>query len=565
MSALDTIGQSLSDGFGMFWETLWALVLGFALSGAVQAFVSRAEMQRALGDHRPATVAKASFFGTVSSSCSYAASALAKTLFSRGADFTAAQAFMFASTNLVLELGIVLWLLIGWQFAVAEFVGGAVMIVLLAAVLPRVVRPGEQDRARQRLNADEQSSSGHEHQQEHGGEPDEAMGAQLPWRARIRSMAGWSDAAGYTISDVTMLRKELVIGFVVAGFAEAAVPVSFWQSLFWTGHGFASVLENVVLGPFLAIISFVCSIGNVPLAAALWAGGISFGGVIAFVFADLITLPLLLIYRKYYGTRLTLKLLAVFWVTMSLAGLATEYLFKAVGLLPAPPAPGHGMVGRDVYGWNYTTVLNVLALAAFAGLYWLYRNRSRFGGGAGYAKDPVCGMQVQTSQAPATIRHAGTTVYFCSDHCKHRFTADPDRYAARSVIGSVEPVGGDHQQAGHESHEQGAAGQVTDPVCGMSVDPQSAAARMSYAGQDFFFCSAGCGDSFTGDPLAHLSEARDPVCGMSVDVAHPGGDAVAVGQRYVFCGPGCAQAFNADPQSYLTSRHPAASAEVLRT
>ena len=313
MSARDTIGQSLSDGFGMFWETLWALVLGFALSGAVQAFVSRAEMQRALGDHRPATIARASFFGTVSSSCSYAASALAKTLFSRGADFTAAQAFMFASTNLVLELGIVLWLLIGWQFAVAEFVGGAVMIVLLAAVLPRVVRPGEQDRARQRLNADEQSSSGHEHQQEHGGEPDEAMGAQLPWRARIRSMAGWSDAAGYTISDVTMLRKELVIGFVVAGFAEAAVPVSFWQSLFWTGHGFASVLENVVLGPFLAIISFVCSIGNVPLAAALWAGGISFGGVIAFVFADLITLPLLLIYRKYYGTGLTLKLLAVFW------------------------------------------------------------------------------------------------------------------------------------------------------------------------------------------------------------------------------------------------------------
>ncbi len=555
MSALDTIGQSLSDGFGMFWETLWALVLGFALSGAVQAFVSRAEMQRALGDHRPATIARASFFGTVSSSCSYAASALAKTLFSRGADFTAAQAFMFASTNLVLELGIVLWLLIGWQFAVAEFAGGAVMIVLLAAVLPRVVRPGEQDRARQRLNADEQSSSGHEHRQEHGGEPDEAMGAQLPWRARIRSMAGWSDAAGYTISDVTMLRKELVIGFVVAGFAEAAVPVSFWQSLFWTGHGFASVLENVVLGPFLAIISFVCSIGNVPLAAALWAGGISFGGVIAFVFADLITLPLLLIYRKYYGTRLTLKLLAVFWATMSLAGLATEYLFKAVGLLPAPPAPGHGMVGRDVYGWNYTTVLNVVALAAFAGLYWLYRNRKRFGGGAGYAKDPVCGMQVQTGQAPATASHAGQRFFFCSDHCRHRFTADPERFAGSAASGAA---------AGEHQHGHG-AGQARDPVCGMTVDPPTAAASASYAGQDFCFCGTGCADSFTSDPLAHLTEARDPVCGMSVDVAHPGADAVAAGQRYVFCGPGCAQAFNADPQPYLTSRQPAAATEVLRS
>jgi len=561
VSALDTIGRSLFDGFGMFWETLWALVLGFALSGAVQAFVSRAEMQRALGDHRPATLARASFFGTVSSSCSYAASALAKTLFSRGADFTAAQAFMFASTNLVLELGIVLWLLIGWQFAVAEFVGGAIMIVLLAVVLPRVVRPAEQQRALQRLVADEQAATGHEHH----SEPDDAAGAQLPWRTRIRSMAGWSDAAGYTISDVTMLRKELVIGFVVAGFAEAAVPVSFWQSLFWTGHGFWSVAENVILGPFLAIISFVCSIGNVPLAAALWAGGISFGGVIAFVFADLITLPLLLIYRKYYGTRLTLKLLAVFWATMSLAGLATEYLFKAAGLLPAPPLPGHAIVGRDVYGWNYTTVLDVIALVAFAGLYWLYRNRERFGGGTGYAKDPVCGMQVQTSQAPATTRHAGTAVFFCSDHCKHRFVADPDRYArgdARETTGSQH----EHQHGVGKEYQPGAA-QVRDPVCGMTVDPTTAAAHEAYAGQTFHFCGTGCADSFTADPLAYLSEAGDPVCGMSVDVAHPGGEAVAGGRRYVFCGPGCAQAFTADPQPYLTHRQPAeisSSAKVLR-
>jgi len=562
VSALDTISRSLSDGFGMFWETLWALVLGFALSGAVQAFVSRAEMQRALGDHRPITLAKASFFGTVSSSCSYAASALAKTLFSRGADFTAAQAFMFASTNLVLELGIVLWLLIGWQFAVAEFVGGAIMIVLLAAVLPRVVRPAEQDAARRRLGAADQPATGHDH-----GEPDEATVAQLPWRSRIRSRAGWSDAAGYTISDVTMLRKELVIGFVVAGFAEAAVPVSFWQSLFWTGHGFASVLENVVLGPFLAIISFVCSIGNVPLAAALWAGGISFGGVIAFVFADLITLPLLLIYRKYYGTRLTIKLLAVFWATMSLAGLATEYLFKAVGLLPAPPPPGHSMVGRDLYGWNYTTVLNVVALVAFAGLYWLYRNRARFGGGAGYAKDPVCGMQVQRGQAPATTRHAGATVYFCSDHCEHRFSADPERYArgADSVGSASDDASATAASRREHQHGHG-AGQAKDPMCGMSVDPESAAAHVSYAGQDFFFCSAGCADSFASDPLAHLSEARDPVCGMTVDVAHPGAKAVADGRRYVFCGPGCAQAFTADPQLHLTSRQPTAvSPEAMRT
>jgi uncharacterized protein len=437
ITVLDTIGRSLADAAGMFWETLWALVLGFGLSGAVQAFVSRARMRHALGDHRPRTIAKAGLFGAISSSCSYAASALAKTLFLRGADFTAAQAFMFASTNLVLELGIVLWLLIGWQFAAAEFVGGIIMISLLALILPRVVRPAEQERARATLAAAaDDGARGHEH---HGaGALDSDIAGS---RSGIRTRAGWADAASYTISDLTMLRKELIIGFVVAGFADVAVPVSFWQSLFITGHGFWSALENVILGPFLAIISFVCSIGNVPLAAALWAGGISFGGTIAFIFADLIALPLLLIYRKYYGTRLTAKLLAVFWATMSAAGLATEYLFKAAGIAPAPAAPGlRQMLGRDVWAWNYTTALDIGAVMVFAGLYWLYRNRMRFGAGHGYAKDPVCSMQIQTEHAGATAVHRGRTYYFCSDHCASRFSSDPGRFTA---VAPLEPRGRD--------------------------------------------------------------------------------------------------------------------------
>ena len=423
IQVLDVIGRSLADAGGMFWETLWALVLGFGLSGAVQAFVSRAEMQRALGGHRPASIARAGFFGAVSSSCSYAASALAKTLFARGADFTAAQAFMFASTNLVVELGIVLWLLLGWQFAAAEFIGGAIMIVLLALLLPGVVPAAEQQAARGAL-----AGGGTDGQQ--AGEAPPAAGS---WRTRMRSLAGWADAATYTISDLTMLRKELVIGFTVAGFADAAVPVSFWQSLFASGHGFWSVLENVVLGPFLAIISFVCSIGNVPLAAALWSGGISFGGTIAFVFADLITLPLLFIYRRYYGTRITVKLLAVFWATMSASGLATEYLFRWAGIAPAP-ATGHNPAGLTTWSWNYTTFLNIAALAIFAGLYWLHRNQQRFGGGTGYGNDPVCGMQVQIAHAPATAVHDGVTYYFCSEHCRHRFTGnEPARADARSA------------------------------------------------------------------------------------------------------------------------------------
>ena len=539
---MDTIGRSLADGWWMFWETLWALVLGFGLSGAVQAFVSRAEMQHALGDHTPRTVAKAGFFGMVSSSCSYAAAALAKTLFGRGADFTATQAFMFASTNLVVELGIVLWLLIGWQFALAEFVGGTIMILLLWQVLPRVVSPAEADIARDTLNAGEAHAGGHEHH----GEQDPALTAK-PWPQRVRSLAGWSDAAGYTISDLTMLRKELVIGFVIAGFADVAVPTSFWRSLFITGHGFWSALENVVLGPFLAIISFVCSIGNVPLAAALWSGGISFGGVVSFVFADLITLPLLLIYRKYYGTRLTAKLLAVFWATMSVAGLATEYLFKAVHI-PAPAAMKHGMIGRDVWGLNYTTVLDFIALAAFAVLYWLYRNRERFGGGAAYAKDPVCGMQVEKAHPGATTRDDGRTVYFCSDHCRHKYDANPGRYTDRTGADLTNDDGHDkqHRQAGE-------AQQTVDPVCGMTVDPATAAAAGSYASREFFFCNPGCAQRFHVRALDYLTDAPDPVCGMTVHVADSHWRADVDGTSYVFCGQGCRDRFVADPAAHLAS------------
>ena len=529
---MDTIGRSLADGWWMFWETLWALVLGFGLSGAVQAFVSRAEMQKALGRHDARTIGKAGFFGMVSSSCSYAAAALAKTLFGRGADFTASQAFMFASTNLVLELGIVLWLLIGWQFALAEFVGGAIMILLLWQVLPRVVSAAESDSAREALNDAQAHQTGHEHH----GEQDPALTAR-PWRERVRSLSGWSDAAGYTISDLTMLRKELAIGFVIAGFADVAVPTSFWQSLFLTGHGFWSALENVILGPFLAIISFVCSIGNVPLAAALWSGGISFGGVVSFVFADLITLPLLLIYRRYYGTRLTAKLLAVFWATMSVAGLTTEYLFKAVHI-PAPAATDHGMLGRDVWGWNYTTVLDFIALAAFAVLYWLYRNRDRFGGGAAYAKDPVCGMQVEKAHPGALSRHHGETVFFCSDHCRVKYDANPGRYS--------------NGQPGHEQPtEAPATATAVDPVCGMTVDLATAPANGSYAGRDFHFCNPGCAERFFADPLEHLAEAPDPVCGMTVTVAGSQWRAEVDGTSYLFCGQGCRDSFVADPASHL--------------
>ena len=488
MTVLTTIGNSLAQAWWMFYDTLWALALGFALSGAVQAFVSRRRMQAALGDHRPRTVAKASVLGMVSSSCSYAASALAKSLFAGGADFTTSMAFMFASTNLVVELGAVLWLLIGWQFALAEFVGGAIMIVLLTLAVPRLVPGAQVQAARERLqttdDADGEDASDGGHSDREGT------------TSRIRTRAGWADAAGYTVSDLTMLRSELLIGFVVAGFAAVAVPVSWWQRLFLTGHGWVSAVENAILGPVLAFISFVCSVGNVPLAAALWSGGIGFGGVVAFVFADLLAAPLVFIYRKFYGTALTVRLVLVFWAVISTAGLITQALFTVWSLVPARHA---GAIADVHVGANYTTVLDVAALIGLGWLYWLYRHRNRFGGGAGLAKDPVCGMQVRTADAPARVRHLGHSVFFCSDRCRDRFTANPDAFAGADTTDVSQHHHGDH----HGDHRDDGHGRgtttATDPVCGMTVEKAHAAATASPGGQRCWFCSTSCRDSFIAD------------------------------------------------------------------
>jgi uncharacterized membrane protein YraQ (UPF0718 family) len=491
VTVLATIGNSLAQAWWMFYDTLWALALGFALSGAVQAFVSRARMQAALGNHRPRTVAKASVLGMVSSSCSYAASALAKSLFVRGADFTTSMAFMFASTNLVVELGVVLWLLIGWQFALAEFVGGAIMIVLLMLAVPRLVSGKQLQDARVRLQTADGSDV-------HDTSDDGPREHEAPAR-RIGTRAGWADAAGYTVSDLTMLRSELLIGFVVAGFAAVAVPDSWWQRLFLTGHGWVSAVENAILGPVLAFLSFVCSVGNVPLAAALWSGGIGFGGVIAFVFADLLAAPLVFIYRKFYGTALTVRLVLVFWAVISVAGLITQGLFQALSLVPARHA---GAIADVHVGANYTTVLNIAALVGFGWLYWLYRSRDRLGGGAGLAKDPVCGMQVRTADAPARVRHQGHTVFFCSDRCRDRFTADPGAFTDTADPAADIPAhqDGHHDHSGHhDDGGQGVESTAVDPVCAMTVEKDHAAATASQRGQQFWFCSTGCRDVFVAE------------------------------------------------------------------
>jgi uncharacterized membrane protein YraQ (UPF0718 family)/YHS domain-containing protein len=414
-----SIVDSLREAFFMFWETLWALVLGFGLSGAVQAFVSKEQMQRVMGDHGPAAVARASGFGMVSSSCSYAATAMAKSLFQKGADFVSAMVFMFASTNLVIELGVVLLILMGWQFAAAEFVGGPIMIVLLVVLGGFVLRGPLVDHAREKLRRG--AVGGHDHHLM-VGVPEERQHEleHTPWRKKLTSKAAWADAASYPMADITMLRKELVIGYVVAGVLAVEVPMRAWNDVFLTGHGFWTSAENVLVGPFIAFISFVCSIGNVPMAAALWHGGISFGGVIAFIFADLIALPLVLIYRKYYGTRLALRLCVTFYVVMAAAGLIVEGVFALLGGVPSSRPE---TIVETRFEWNYTTFLNIAFIAVFVAMVWLRHNRDRLGGGIGYAVDPVCGMQVETANAPAHAAHDGQEYWFCSDRCHDRFVA----------------------------------------------------------------------------------------------------------------------------------------------
>ncbi len=366
-SVLDVIWHGLRDSFLMFWAVWWALVLGFAISAIVQAWIPRERVERSLSGRGPKTVGWATALGAASSSCSYAAVAIGKSLFQKGASATSALAFQIASTNLVWELGLVLWVLIGWQFTVAEYLGGIVMIALMAVGLRLVVSPRLEDAARRHAQA---ADAGHMH---HGA------GSQLPWRKRLTSLDAWSDVAGNFMGDWRMLWKEIAIGMVLAGFV-AQLGNGFFQSLFITNAPQPlPAIENVIVGPIIAVLSFVCSVGNVPLAAVLWSGGISFAGVLAFLFADLIVLPIVLIYIKYYGRSFGLRITGLMFVTMAVAALLVSGLFDLLGLAPTGPRPTRADIFTSVQV-NYKLFLNILGIVIFAALFWLARRRAAAGG-----------------------------------------------------------------------------------------------------------------------------------------------------------------------------------------
>jgi uncharacterized membrane protein YraQ (UPF0718 family) len=356
------LGDALSLAFGMFWEILWALILGFAISAAVQAVVSKSEMRRLLPDDSPRSLGIACGLGAATSSCSYAAVAMARSVFRKGGDFTAAMVFEFASTNLVIELGIVIAVLLGWQFTLAEFLGGPLMIVILALLFRRFLT--RRIVAEARAQADRGllgSMEGHI-------DMDMSVTGGSIWE-RLRSPKGFTAVANYFVMDWAAIWKDILGGLLIAGALAAWVPHSFWESLFFVDHPTLAKLWGPLIGPLVAVISFVCSIGNVPLAAVLWNGGISFGGVIAFIFADLIVLPILNIYRKYYGLRVAGFLLVTFYAAMVGAALVVEFAFQAAGLVPEER---NAKIVEASVTWNYTTVLNIILLALAAVLVWRF-------------------------------------------------------------------------------------------------------------------------------------------------------------------------------------------------
>jgi hypothetical protein len=356
MVIIQSIGQALYMAFSMFWEILWPLILGFTLSGIVQAVVSHEALAGTLGGDKPKNLIFAMLFGIASSSCSYAAVALARSLFQKGASFTSAMAFELASTNLVIELGIILFVLMGWQFTLADYIGGILMVIFIALIFRFTLTPRLVEMAKRQA---EKGMAGR--MEGHAAMDMSVSGGSF--FAKLFSGKGLTAVSNYFVMDWASVWVDIAIGLLIAGALAAWVPDSFWRAFFFANNPTLAKIEGPLVGPLVAIFSFVCSVGNVPLAAVLWRGGISFGGVVSFIFADLIILPILDIYRKYYGWKVMAFILVTFYITMAAAGYVVEFLFEALGLIPQ----NRNVVAiTEGVQWNYTTILNIIFLALAA-------------------------------------------------------------------------------------------------------------------------------------------------------------------------------------------------------
>jgi uncharacterized membrane protein YraQ (UPF0718 family)/YHS domain-containing protein len=436
---LNAILHALQISFFMLWEVLWPLALGFLISAMVQTVVSKQAVARALGRPDLKGFVLACGFGAASSSCSYAAVAVARSLFRRGASFVNAIIFEFASTNLVFELGLVLLVLLGWQFVAAEFAGGLLMAVILWILFKVTLRQRLVDDAKRQAERGVFGSTHEAH-----GEMDVSI-TDGNFLSRLFSRRAFTAISHAFYMDLNALYLDLGLGFLIAGALAAWVPNSWWQAFFLTNHPTLNEFWGPLIGPVISMLSFVCSVGNVPLAVVLWNGGISFGGVVSFIFADLIILPILNIYRKYYGGRTALYLFLVSYAAMVLAGFLVGGAFQLIGLAPTNH---HVTVFETQPSWNYTTFLDIAFLLLMAVMAWrfvttggiemLRAHGRRSEAGAQFIRDPVCGMSVDPVKAEEKVAFMGTTYYFCSAGCKESFDSDPGKFIARP---KAEPAG----------------------------------------------------------------------------------------------------------------------------
>src|SRR5712691_4081277 len=493
----------------MVWEVFWPLAFGFLLSAMVQTVVSKRAVAGALGRPDLKGFVLACGLGAASSSCSYAAVAVARALFRRGASFVNAIIFEFASTNLVFELGLVLLILLGWQFVAAEFAGGLLMAVILWILFKVTLRQRMVDDARRQAERGVFGSTHEAH-----GEMDLSI-TDGPFLSRLFSPRAFTAIAHTFYMDLNALYVDLGLGFLIAGALAAWVPNSWWQAFFLTNHPTLNEFWGPLIGPVISMLSFVCSVGNVPLAVVLWNGGISFGGVISFLFADLIILPILNIYRKYYGGRTAMYLFVVSFAAMALAGFLVGGAFQLLGLAPTNH---HVTVFETQPTWNYTTFLDLAFLVLMAVLAWrfvttggiemLRAHSRRPAPGAQLVRDPVCGMSVDPATATEHVGYMGTTQYFCSAGCRTKFEKDPARYTTQVQLEHAGRLGHSHVMAAMPGGEIELHQAAIDPVCGMRVDPDHAEYRSFQQGDAYYFCSAGCKETFDKDPGKYITRPK---------------------------------------------------------
>lgn len=444
MSFSETL-EALRIGTGFLWTAGWAIIMGLMITSWVQVYVPKAKIAALLGKPDLAALAKATGLGAASSGCSFGAVAIGKGIFKKGAHPVNVLAFMFASTNLIVELGLMILIFFGWEFLLAEILGGVVLIAIMAVLVRWTLPKAIFDEARETLNASDEARKvggdpvcGTEGRDEftvqEGGRTlrfcsegcresyRQQAAAKGRWRDVAFSWSGWFRLGNQYRMEWSMIWKDVVAGFLISGFVIVFVPRSVWNALFLSGEGPWAAAENALMGVAVAVISFVGSIGNVPFAVALWAGGVSFAGVIAFVYSDLITIPVLNVYRKYYGWKVMFYIFGIFFLTMAVSGFLMEEFFALLGIIPEV-ASGQSAREQDYFSFNYTFWLNLLAIGLSGFLYWVYRAKPK-----GPYRDPVCGMPVP-EDAPEEMVD-GETFRFCSKRCRSRFVRDPGHFTA---------------------------------------------------------------------------------------------------------------------------------------